>query len=77
MALRSKQWDGVVPSMGVAAHRDDGREVLHVELVDALVPRTQAAVGETGIVEPFAEQPQAPQRVLLLDDEDGLHEGGR
>src|SRR5439155_3601875 len=73
-ALRLEQRDAVlVPRVRVAAHRDDGGEVVQIEVVELLVPGPEAPVGQTRGVEPLAEQPEAPEGVLLLDDEDRLH----
>src|SRR5262245_7921448 len=63
----------LVPGVCVAPHRDDPGEVGCVEFVDPLVPRAEAAEGEPGRLEALAEEPEPPERVLLLDDEDRLH----
>ncbi len=76
--LGAQERDAVlVPSMGIATQRDDRGEIAWVDILDSLVPGAQAPVRHAGGVEPLAEQPQAPEGVLLLDDEDCPHEPGR
>ena len=77
-AFRPEQRHAVlIPGVGVPAHGDECGEVVEVDVVEPLVPGTQAPVRKPRSVEPLAEKPEPSQRVLLLDDEDRPHRRGR
>jgi hypothetical protein len=63
--------------MRISAQGDESADVVHVDLLDALVPRAQAAVRKAGRLESLAQEAETAERVLLLDDEDRLHVRGR
>jgi hypothetical protein len=45
----------------VSAQGDESTDVVHVDVLDALVPRSQAAVGKAGRLESLAEEAEAAE----------------